>query len=103
MSLKGLTLYEGPKSMEKRPLQSLPKVEKMEHLMAQLKPKPFQTSYHATQGKPQLLFFFFGHNITASNPLSRALHHPYLGVINKTEEIGKCSKCLMEESEDHKF
>lgn len=34
-SLKGLTLYTGPKSQEERPFQSLPKVEKTEHFMAQ--------------------------------------------------------------------
>lgn len=68
-SLKGLTLYTGPKSQEERPFQSLPKEEKTEHFMAQpwhsdpqlagpIKSKPFQTSNHATHRKkePQSLF-----------------------------------------------
>lgn len=65
-------------------------------------PSPFRP--HTMPPRENLsCFFFFGYNITASNPLSRALHHPYLGFINKTQEIGKCNKCLMKESEDHKF
>lgn len=109
MSLKGLTLYEGPKSMEKRPLQFLSKVEKQSNWWPSSdtvswqglsNPSPFRPH---TMPRRENLSCFFWHNVTASNPLSMALHHPYRGFINKTQEIGKCSKYLRKESEDHKF
>lgn len=98
--------YAGPKSWERGHFNPCQKW-KNGAFMAQpwhvifswqalLDPSPFRPQTMPSTEKKNLSSFFFWDNITGWSRLSRALQHPYLGFINKTQEIDKCQQVLVE-------